>query len=396
MSVVADHKRKVLILGGGFGGIKVALELESQPEFEVTLISDKASFRYYPTLYKTATGGKKTASSIALSEIFKGKNVKIIHDSAMTLDRQTKVVIGSGTAQYGYDDLVVALGVVTNYFGISGLEQYAYGIKSQQEASRLRAHLHKLIADSGKPDLNYVVVGGGPTGVELAGALPGYINHVMRRHKIDKKSVNISLVEAEPRLVPRMSRRYSKVIAKRLKRLGVRLYLNQAVQAETADRLMVSGQPIKSHTVIWTAGVTDHPFLQKNKIAVNKHGKAVVDEFLQTEENIFVIGDNAATNYSGMAQTALWDAVFITDNLVRSLKGQQLKAYQPHKPIYVTPVGPGWAAVLWGKVLVWGWLGWLIRGLADFRAYQNFVPWWKASQRLLAEFESDETCKICD
>src|SRR5664279_3295728 len=104
----------------------------------------------------------------------------------------------------------------------------------------------------------------------------------------------------------RMPRSYSLALQKRLRRLGVKLYLNQTVQAETADALMISGHAIDSHTVVWTAGVINHPFLKANGFALNEHGKVVVDKQLQAEPGIYVIGDNADTPYSGMAQTALY------------------------------------------------------------------------------------------
>ena len=199
---MATKKKKVLILGGGFGGIKTALELAGHPSYNVTLVSDQDNFRYYPQLYHTATGGSRYASEVPLQEIFAGKDVRIVKDSAKRLDRQAKTVEGAVGKKYKFDILVVALGVTTNFFGIRGLAQHAYGIKTLDEARRLRAHLHKLIADEGKPDLNYVVIGGGPTGVELAGALPAYLRFIMKRHGVTGKSLHIDLVEAQNRLMP--------------------------------------------------------------------------------------------------------------------------------------------------------------------------------------------------
>ena len=259
------QRKKVLILGGGFGGIKAALELAGHPSFAVTLLSDQENFRYYPMLYRTATGGKQMASQIPLSEIFAGKDLQLAKDSALSLDRLAqKVGTGSGKT-YNYDVLIVALGVVTNFFGIKGLSEYAYGIKTQEESRRFRNHLHKLLIEKQKPDIDYVVIGGGPTGVELAGALPGYIRHIMLRHNLEVRPIHVDLVEAQARLVPRMPVRYSKAIAKRLRKLGVSLHLNEKVLAETADELKVTGHSITSHSVVWTAGVTDHLFLKDNK-----------------------------------------------------------------------------------------------------------------------------------
>src|SRR3989338_3736093 len=152
------QRKKVLILGGGFGGIKAALELAGHPSFAVTLLSDQENFRYYPMLYRTATGGKQMASQIPLSEIFAGKELQLVKDSALSLDRQTKKVGTQSGKTYNYDSLIVALGVVTNFFDIKGLSEYAYGIKTQEESRRFRDHLHKLLIEKQKPDIDYVVI----------------------------------------------------------------------------------------------------------------------------------------------------------------------------------------------------------------------------------------------
>ena len=390
-----SQKRKILILGGGFGGVKAALELANNPNFALTLVSDQPNFRYYPTLYRAATGGSTFASSIPLAEIFAGKSVEIVHDSVQKLDRSSKRVTGKSGKKYTYDELIIALGVVTNFFGIKGLGEHAYGIKTLEEAKRLREHLHKLIVDDRKPDLNYIVIGGGPTGVELAGALPAYLHHVMKRHNIAGKSLHINLVEAESRLLPRMPKSYSQAVAKRLRRLGVKLILGQSVQAETASALWVAGHDIKSHTVVWTAGVTNHRFLKDNDLPLNEHGRAAVDHFLSVGNSLYVIGDNAGTLYSGMAQTALYDGKFVAENLKRQAAGKKMRAYIPKRPIYVTPVGPYWAAVTWGKVRFYGWLGWTIRTLADFIAYHDLEPWWKAQAHWQATFDNEESCPVC-
>lgn len=389
-------KQKVLIIGGGFGGIKAALELAHHDNFEVNLLSDSENFRYYPTLYRAATGGRLTASQLPLGEVLAGKNIKFIKDEAVGLERQTKQVLGKSGHKYKYDQLIVALGVVTNYFGIKGLQDYAYGIKSVTEATRLRDHLHKTLLDEGKPDVNYVIIGGGPTGVELAGALPGYLRHMMKRHGISKHSLHIDLVEGSPRLMSRMPAGYSKAIARRMRRLGVKLYLNQTVKAESADAIDLGNHSIASHTVVWTAGVTNHPFLKANDFILSERGKAVVDDYLQAEDNIYVIGDNADTTYSGMAQTALYDSAFVARNLVRLDRGKSPKPYTPKKPVYITPVGPRWAAVQWGPLRFYGLLGWALRSAADWMGYHDYEPWWHASKRWLAESQSEPVlCPLC-
>lgn len=388
-------KHKVVIVGGGFAGVKTSLELADDRRFTVTLIADHPDFRYYPTLFHTATGGRKMMSSIPLSEIFEGKRVQLIHDRVTGLDRQARTVTTKVNHTIGYDVLVIAVGVKTNYFHIEGLEQLSYGIKTNADAEELKAHLHNQMIAEHKPDLNYVVIGGGPSGIELAGVLPSYLKKIAKQHGLPRRAIHVDLVESAPRLVPRMPKDVSKRIAKQLRKLGVKLYLGTTVQAQTADALMINGKPIRSHTVIWTAGVTNNPFLQQQGFQLAKNGKARVDQFLQAEPGIYVIGDNAETPFSGMAQTALYDGKFVAGNLKRLASNQDPKPYVAKKPVYVLPAGNHWAAVLWGKVRVYGLLGWLLRSFADLIAYHDYEPWQIATKRWMAEEDTEESCPYC-
>ena len=294
-----DKKERVLVLGGGFGGVKTALELADDPRFEITVLSDDTDLRYYPTLYHTATGGRRANSSIPLAHIFAGKAVTIVKGQAASLDRKAKTVTTSEGQAYAYDTLVIGLGVVTNYFGIKGMKDYSYTIKSQSEVARFKAHLHKQLIEDHRPDLNYVIVGAGPTGIELAGVLPSYLRHIIRNHGLSHRAVHVDLIEAAPSLLPRLPKDTARAVGRQLKRLGVKLYVGSAVQAAAEGELTVNGKPIRSHTVIWTAGVTNHPFFTENHFAVMGRGKVAVDVYLQAEDGIFVIGDNANTPYSG-------------------------------------------------------------------------------------------------
>jgi NADH dehydrogenase len=386
---------RVLILGGGFGGVKAALELANNPHFSVTLMSEERDLRYYPTLYHTATGGKRANSSIPLTTIFRNKSIEIVHASASTLDRKTKIVTTADGQTFEYDTLIIALGVVTNYFGITGLQQYSFSIKSQAEVARFKAHLHQQLVDDNHPDLNYVIVGAGPTGIELAGALPGYLSRIIRNHGLKPQKVHIDLIEAGPRLLQRLPRDTSKMVERQLKRLGVKLYTSSVVQGETADELTVNGKPIRSHTVIWTAGVTNHPFFATNRFALTNRGKVSVDVYMQAEDNIYVIGDNANTPYSGLAQTALYDGEFVAKNLRRRIVGKAFESYNAKQPITIIPAGPHWAAVSWGKIRLHGWAGWVLREAADYVGFKDLEPWAVASKQWLTELTSQDNCLIC-
>lgn len=394
-SKIKMGKHRIVIVGGGFGGIKAALELSDDRRFHITLISDQTDFRYYPTLYRTATGGRKMISSIPLSQIFKGKRVHIINDTVVGVDRQARTVKTKVNHTVGYEALILALGVKTNYFNIEGLQEYSFGIKTTDDAEELKHHLHQQLVDNKKPDLNYVIIGGGPTGIELAGVLPAYIKKITEQHSLPKRAIHVDLIEAAPRLVPRMPKDVLKRLAKQLRKLGVRLYLGTTVKAQTADTLMVGSKPIRSHTVIWTAGVANSPFFADQGFQLAKNGKVRTDQFLQSEAGIYVIGDNADTPYSGMAQTALYDGLFVARNLKRLADKKDPKPYNAKKPIYVFPAGNRWAAVLWGNIRIYGWAGFVLRSLADLIAYHDYEPWQLATRRWIAAEEEEESCVIC-
>jgi NADH dehydrogenase len=388
-------KQQVVIVGGGFGGIKAALELSKDDRFKITLIADRDTFRYYPTLYHTATGGLKRQSNIPLRELFAGKSVNIVTGEAVTIDRKAHGVTLKDGRAYHYDIVILGLGVITNYFGIPGMEEFSYSIKSIEQSMRFKDHVHQQLTDEHAPDPHYVIVGAGPTGIELAGSLPQYIRKVMDKHEIRHRAVHVDLIEASPRLLPRMPKDYSRAVTRRLRRLGVKIYTGQAVQGLAADSLTVSGKPIRSHTVIWTAGVTNHPFFKENGFTLTNRGKVTTDMYLQADDNVYVIGDNANTPYSGMAQTALYDGAYVAKNLIRKANGKDPKGYGVKKPITVIPVGERYAAVLWGRTHIYGWLGWILRSAADFIGFRDYEPWWKATQQWATEFGAEETCPIC-
>lgn len=389
-------KKKVLIVGGGFGGIKVALDLSQYAEhFDITLLSDREEFHYHPSLYHTATGGSRQVSSIPLTEIVGSKPIKIAFGHANKLNREHKTIQTSEGDKYSYDILILALGSVTNYFGIRGMQEYSFGIKSIKEAEELKAHIHKQLIEDKKPDINYIIIGGGPTGVELAGALPSYVKRIMKQHGLRESKLHIDLVEAAPHIMPHMPKSVSKAFEKRLRKLGVKLYLGTPVQAETANTILMNGKYVRSHTVIWTAGTINNDFYEKNSFMITKNHKVQVDKLLQAWPGVFVVGDNADTPYSGMAQTALYDGHYVAENLVRHANCERPYSYKPKKPIFVTPAGPYWASVVWGSMHIYGWLGWIIRQASYWVGYRDLEPWWRATELLMANTDKEDDCPVC-
>ena len=367
----------VTIVGGGFGGIKTALELAEHHTNQITLISDKTDFQYYPALYGAATGHNHLESWVPLKKIFKGKsNVTLVQDTIVSIDPANKKLKGESDTFYHYETCVLALGSVTTYFGIEGMDTYSYGIKSAQEIEKLKRHLYEEIVERKVRDKRYVVIGGGPTGVELAAALGSYVSSVYKYYGRSDRGLNVDLIEAAPRVLPRMSERASRLVQKRLQKLGVHVQVGQTVEEATADSIIVCGKPIKSHTVIWTSGVANHPFYQNNAqhFTLDQRGRIEVDKYMKAAKNVYVIGDNASTPYSGLAQTALHDAIFVANNLMRKAQGRRLKKYKVRKPPVVVPVGEGWAIFEWHGLVIGGWIAALLRRAADLIGYSDMMP----------------------
>ncbi len=364
---------QITVVGGGFGGVKAALELAKNKKVHVTLISDRPDFQYYPALYSTATGGSNFQSWIPLGEIFASyDNVDIVIDSVTKLNKATRTLTTASGETHTYNKLVLALGSVTTYFGIEGLDHYAYGIKSQGEIERLKHHLvHDFMQPNGA-DAHFLIIGAGPTGVELASSLGAFLKDLKKKYRKPEPRISISIIEAAPRVLPRMSEKASAKVAKRLKSLGVHVETNKKVEAETADSLIVSGRPIKSHTVIWTSGVANNPFYAANadQFELSKNGKVVVDAHMRADDHIYVIGDNAFTPYSGLAQIAVHDALFVAKHILKKSK----KKYHAKLPAVVVPVGKNWAIFEYRWLNFGGLLGSLIRQAADLIGYHDILP----------------------
>lgn len=388
--------RQVVIVGGGFAGIAAARRLSREKGIELTLVTDSENFRYNPALYRVATGYLRQQAIIPIKDLLP-KNVKIVIGTATKIDREHRTISTLDGKFLMYDFLIVALGVVTSYFGIKGLEQYAYGIKSSAEITRLHDHLHHQLIDERHLDKNYVIVGGGPTGVELAAGLVSYMKDQARQHKLRRTKVHIELVEAAPRLLPMMRPRTSAVVLKRLKKLGVKVMLDTKVEAESNHLLTANGRAIPTSTVIWTAGVTNHPLFKAKSTVfeLSKRGKVIVDQHLRVDKHTYVVGDNAETRFSGLAQVAVKQGHYAAADIAARLDRRKNRPYHSSIPVYVIPVGRNWAVMEWRFLTVKGALISLVRRAADLIGYTDIMGWKKALKIWMHTDDKPKNCKRC-
>ncbi len=385
----ADIK-KILIVGGGFGGVRAALDLSKKklPNVQITLVSDKHHFEYTPALYKLATGRSPLETCIPLAEIFHDTSVEIIVDTIAGGSLPEKTIIGGSGARYKYDYLILALGSESSYFGISGVAENSYTLKTVQSALKLKRHLHELFdSHSGlsKGELmsqfQFVVVGGGPAGVELAGEIGIYAHELAKKHEVPAKLVTIDILQAAPRLLPTMPESVSKHVMRRLDKLGVNIIVGRSVVSEDEKGVYLKDIQLNAKTIIWTAGVKpSHVYTQITGLTLDKGGKIIVDEHMHVTgmKDEFVLGDSASTPFAGTAQTAIYDGHYVCETISAHILGETLPQYKPRRTPYVIPVGPNWAVFTYKNITLSGRIFWWLRELIDFRFFLSILPFEKA------------------
>ena len=401
------YMKRIVIVGGGFGGVRCALDCARKgiPDTKIILVTDRPHFEYHAALYRVVTGRSPLEVCIPLAEIFKRTDVEISIDTLVGADLKDKRVTGQSGSQYAFDFLVLALGSETVYFDIPGLKELAYGFKSINAALRLKRHLHEIFSMDPKLPLpervmqaHLIVVGGGASGTELAGELAAYIKKLSRAHGVPESLVTLDLIEAAPRLLSLLPEDVSLRIKERLHALGVNVFLNRVVVKEEVEKVYLKDMEMRSKTLIWSAGVKPNKlFATIAGLTFDKKGAVVVDHFLQAQgfQDVFVLGDAAATPYTGMAQTALEDGRFAAKTIAATLTGKGKTLYVEKKPVYAVPVGPGWAAVLWGRWRFYGCVGWIIRRFLDFRFFLSILSFSKALLVFRSGKRLSETCPLC-
>lgn len=376
----SPHPR-VLIIGGGFAGINLAKTLRHQP-FQVVLIDKHNYHLFQPLLYQVATAGLEPSSiAFPIRGIFKKQqNFFFRLTEVLKIDPESNTIL-TGIGSIYYDYLVIATGSKSNFFGNPNFEKYGIGMKSLQEAVQIRNYglqqFEKvlLMQDENEKQkaLNFVIAGGGPTGVELAGALAECKNNILPKDypELNRDLMNIYLIEAAGRLLETMNPKSSAKTLQFLQSLGVNVWLNTKVDDYDGTTVYLSnGRKIITNSFIWSAGVKGNAIEGLLPQVVQRNGRIEVDEYNRVKgyENIFAIGDIAQmTNdkrfprgYPMVAQVAIQQGKNLGKNLSLLIQQKPIHPFRYIDKGSMATIGRNRAVAEVGNMKFQGFLAWFV------------------------------------
>ncbi len=393
---------RVVVIGGGFGGIEVVKGLKDKP-VDVLLIDRNNHHTFQPLLYQVATGTLEAPSiAFPLRKMFrKQRNFTFRMAEAQSIDH-THNILHTDIGEIPYDYLVIATGATTNFFGNEEIAHYALPMKNVREAVGIRSFLLQNIEESllernrAQRDsfLNFVVVGGGPTGVELSGAIAELRNHILAKDypELRKEDMNVYLIEGLDKVLSALSPQASEKAALYLRELGVKIMTGEQVTGYDGDVVTLkSGTRIPAKTLIWSAGVTgqfpqgisEENIVRGNRIQTDETNRVL------GMENVYAIGDVSAIitddlprGHPGVAPVAQQQGRHLAKNVLRIIDGQPTEPFKYFDKGSMATVGRNKAVVDIGKVRFQGffaWWVWMAVHLMSLVGFRNrlvtFINW---------------------
>lgn len=372
------HKPRVVIIGAGFGGLRAAHALR-HADAEITVIDRTNHHLFQPLLYQVATAGLSPADISAPTRhiLRKQKNTFVLMAEVTGVDTQQQRVLMHDRS-LPYDYLIVATGATHSYFGHDEWEQYAPGLKTIVDAISVRRKvLLAFEAAEMETDperlqalLTFVLVGAGPTGVEMAGAIAELAHKALAtdfRH-IDPASAHIILVEAGPKILPAFPEHLGKKAQKALNRLGVDVRTQAAVEGIDSEGVMIAGKHLAAKTVLWTAGVAASPAGKWLNAETDRAGRIKIqhDLTLPGHPNVFVIGDTSTLLQDGkplpgVAPVAMQEGTYVGTAIADKLRGKEdTKPFHYLNKGNLATVGRSFGLADFGWLRLTGFLGWVL------------------------------------
>jgi NADH dehydrogenase len=372
------NKKRVVVVGAGFAGLQVVQKLANRDELEVVLIDKTNHHLFQPLLYQVASAVLSPADiaipSRSLTSEF--ENVKVILGEVTKVNFKSKIIYFQNR-EMEYDYLILAMGVRTSFFGNDKWQKFTLGLKNIRDALEIRKKLllsfeyAELTADivTARKMLNYIIVGGGPTGVEMAGAIAELSYHTLRKdfRNIDPGLAKITLIEAGPRLLGAFDPTLSEFTQKELEKRGVHVLTNTAVQNIDEKGVHLNSGVLESSIIIWAAGVQGTSLAEKLELELDKSKRIVVDKECKVhgKEFVFAIGD--ASHFQegmerplpGVSPVAMQQGRYVADWILRDLQGKKKKQFIYHDKGSMATIGRNDAVAQIGNFKMKGFLGWL-------------------------------------
>lgn len=396
---------QIVIIGGGFGGLAAAKALRKTPA-HITLVDRNNHHVFQPLLYQVATAVLAPGQIGApIREILaKQLNTTVILAEITGVDKEHQYVVANSVDRQGvrrsYDFLIIATGARHSYFGHDEFARFAPGLKGLADAVAIRNKVLRAFEQAEAEEdptrhrdlLTFVLVGAGPTGVEMAGAISELVRNALRSEfrRIDPTSARIVLVDGGDRILRTFSQRISQKAQKRLEKRGVEVRLGHGVDKVDAEGVIVAGERIASKTVIWTAGVAPSPAGKWLNAAIDRAGRVRVQGDLSVpgHPEVFVIGDTASLDHDGnplpgVAQVAMQQGRYVGKLIHRRIFGKpSLPPFRYHDKGNMAVVGKGFAVLQSGWLRLSGFVAWLawafihIRFLAERSMRVSVLAQW--------------------
>jgi NADH:quinone reductase (non-electrogenic) len=374
-------RKKIVIIGGGFGGLSAAKEFGDY-DADITVIDKTNHHVFQPLLYQVATAALSPAdiAEPIRSVVRKDKNITVVMDEVTNIDRANREVV-TNNSKYPFDYLIVAIGSRHSYFGKDEWEKYAPGLKTLNDALYIREKILSSLEkaekindkEKAKKYLAYVIVGGGPTGVEMAGAIAEIVNISMMKdfRNINSGMTKVYLVEGEPRVLTTYPPDLSDRAAKDLESLGVELIFNQRVTDVNDDGVKVGDRFIETKNIIWAAGNTIPALIKTLKAEYDKAGRVLVkpDLSLKDDPNIFVIGDAGNLKgkngnlLPGIAPTAMQEGRYVAKIIMEGKDADLREPFKYFDKGTMATIGRARAVCLIAGLKFTGYFAWVLWGL---------------------------------
>jgi len=371
--------KQVVIVGGGFAGLNVATGLRRADDVSITLIDRRNYHLFQPLLYQVAMAGLSPADIAApiRGMLSRQRNVEVIQDEVTGVDFAQDRVLTRETS-FAYDHLILACGARHSYFGHTDWEEFAPGLKTIEQATEIRRRVLTAFENAERIDdpqqrkqwMTFVVVGGGPTGVELAGAIGEMSRFTLARdfHHIDSALARVMLIEGGPRILPGFSPESAARATRELEELGVQVWTDSRVTKVDAHGVEVGDERIRAATVLWAAGVEASRLGAKLGVKTDRQGRIIVDANLRVPDhgNVFVAGDLAHVDdghgnaLPGVAPVAMQQGRYIARSILQEMAGRQCEPFRYFDKGRLATIGRSRAVAEVGKLKLGGFVAWLV------------------------------------